>query len=712
MSAEAQDDHPVDSREPRAAIRIAEIFDMEGMLRAASPYQLHPVLVTTTDAVEVLSGNLAIERRLGFKLHELSNGTASKLFESAAEFRRAASFIRRALAGGETGCFGFFAMRRANGSSYTARLLVTFVRELRSERILAVVVIRDTTAADRLDDTYSRFGMDLHTISSNLPGGLFQRILTIDGAIQYVFLRGQVLDRLGIQSEAIERDSSVLLDRMHPDDRWVFEDALEQSALHLKPIDIVLRYTTLSREQIRVRTLSQPRQLDDGDIIWDGIMLEVGEEYEATIRHQQLAYCDELTGLLNTAAFRILLDAVVADRQQVVVAAINLRKQSNINQVLGIEGGNEMIRQVAARLVEAVGRADRVARTPTGNFLVCVDAESRDSVDSIGETLLAAISKPVFLNGPGGVSTPVSASIGMTYLPDDGKAPHEVLMDVEMALDRARASTTNCVCKYSTTLRAELLEETQLEQDLCAAIEAEVIKPYYQPQFDLNTGKVIGIEALARWKRDDTFVSPMRFIPLAERTGLIGALGRLVFLQVIRDIRAWRKQFHVPRVFVNVSGLHLCESDFSTWYCDTIARARINIDDIGVELTETTFLLNLESAKACMQRLAEAGVSFSMDDFGTGFSSLSHLANLPFSTIKIDRAFVDGIESSDCKCALVDSIIRIGAGLGLQVVAEGVESAQQVVVLRTLGCSAAQGYYFSRPVPAADVCNWLEPKVQ
>lgn len=691
--------------------RMAEVFDMEGLIRAASPYQIHPVIVTTIDAMQVVAGNFAVERYVGFRVSELVGGTASRLFGSSIEFRNAAACIRSAFSHGQNGYYGYFHMRRGDGSRFNARLVVSLVRELRSDRVLAVIVIRDPTIQERPDDTYSQYGLDLDAISSNIPGGLFQRVLSPNGDVRYPFLRGQVLERLCIDPEAVEQDSELLLRQMNEEDRWVFNQRLEESARYLSPVDLVLRYKTPGGDEIRVRTLSQPRRLDDDVILWDGIMLEVGEEHEAAIRHQQLAYSDALTGLPNLAGFKILLDSLLPRREdeQIIVGVVNVKRMAVVNQVLGASKGNEIIRQIAHRLVQFTGKMDRVARTPNGDFLFYLTATPRDSLEEAGGRLVDQFSEPVTLSDEGGSGTSVDASIGLVLFPQHGTTADEALLNADTALNRARRTSKSSYCVYSQALRDELREEAQLEQELREAIEARTIVPHYQPQFDLITGKVVGLEALARWTRaDGARVPPQRFVSIAEKAGLVSALGKVVVSHVIGHVKAWQLAAPVPPVFINISGLHLCDGDFDTWFLGELAKHEIDVAAIGIEVTESTFLLNLDEATECMNRLTRAGVRFSMDDFGTGYSSLSYLANLPFHSIKIDRAFVDELESNARKSALVDSIIKIGQGLELDVVAEGVESAAQVVLLRTLGCRTGQGYYFCKPVPASEIPAWLE----
>jgi diguanylate cyclase len=422
------------------------------------------------------------------------------------------------------------------------------------------------------------------------------------------------------------------------------------------------------------------------------------------LRH--LATHDSLTGLPNRVLLDDRLQQAIAhadrDLRSFAVLICDLDRFKLINDSLGHRAGDELLQEVARRLLTVVRTADTVARFG-GDEFVLIGTSTGDAEDAaaLAVRVMDVLQAPVRIAT---IDIHTSPSIGIAMYPDDGVTMQALLAHADAAMYSAKQHGRGNFRRYSPGMDAGTEERVQLESDLHNALTQNQFQLYYQPKVDTQTGEVRSAEALIRWLHPTRgIVSPAEFIPLAEECGLIGAIGGWVIREACRQTRAWQVD-GVPtlRVSVNLSASQFADSGL----VDSI---RIALDDAGlqaryleVELTESAVMSDPEKSIAILEQLSAMGVLVSVDDFGTGYSSMSYLRRFPIDKLKIDRVFINEIVSRPEDASIVRAIVSLAHSLRLKVVAEGVETPAQLDFLKTAGCDEYQGYHFSRPLPAAE----------
>jgi len=422
------------------------------------------------------------------------------------------------------------------------------------------------------------------------------------------------------------------------------------------------------------------------------------------LRH--LATHDSLTGLPNRVLLDDRLQQAIAhadrDMRSFAVLICDLDRFKLINDSLGHRAGDELLQEVARRLLTVVRTADTVARFGGDEFvLIGTSTGDDDDAAALAVRVMDVLQAPVRIAT---IDIHTSPSIGIAMYPDDGVTMQALLAHADAAMYSAKQHGRGNFRRYTPGMDAGTEERVQLESDLHSALAQNQFQLYYQPKVDTRTGEVRSAEALIRWLHPTHgIVSPAEFIPLAEECGLIGAIGRWVIREACRQTRAWQID-GVPtlRVSVNLSASQFRDGGL----VDSIRRA---LDDAGlqaryleVELTESAVMSDPEKSIAILEQLSAMGVLVSVDDFGTGYSSMSYLRRFPIDKLKIDRVFIDEIVSRPEDASIVRAIVSLAHSLRLKVVAEGVETPAQLDFLKTAGCDEYQGYHFSRPLPAAD----------
>ena len=431
---------------------------------------------------------------------------------------------------------------------------------------------------------------------------------------------------------------------------------------------------------------------------------------QGVIRHQGLH--DTLTGLPNRALFLDRVDHALRrterEHQALAVFVIDLDQFKLVNDSLGHEAGDELLRLVASRLASAVRPGDTVARLGGDEFAVlCEPLPSELTATLIANQLLAALEEPVVLQGNDHV---VSASIGIA-VSIAASAPADLLRDADAAMYQAKAAGRGRAELFDGEMRARVLGRLRTESALRAALaNKDEVYVHYQPFVSLRSGRIVGAEALARWRHPDWGpVSPVEFVPVAEDSGLIHQLGAHVMRRAAHDCAAWQDHPGFAGIAVNISTRQLVVADeVLTLVRDVTAAEGITPGFLTIEITESVFIEHLDAARSALMSLAGQGFRLSLDDFGTGYSSLSYLANLPFDCVKIDRSLIRDIAKAPRCAALAAAIVHMGHALELQVIAEGVETQEQVARLKTVGCDIAQGTYFGRPMPPKVLTRLLQ----
>ncbi len=442
---------------------------------------------------------------------------------------------------------------------------------------------------------------------------------------------------------------------------------------------------------------------------------DITDQKQAEQNIQRLAYYDALTGLPNRALLHDrLLHAISQTRRndkQAAILFIDLDRFKTINDTLGHLGGDELLRQVAQRLKDNVRDADTVARQGGDEFVVVLNTiEHGAHAATVATKIVAALSHPFQVFGQ---SLYTGASVGIAMFPDDGQDVATLLKHADMAMYLAKESGRGRYKFFSQELNQRMRERLVMESALRQAIEQNELFLLYQPQFNIKTHRLIGMEAFVRWKHPELGVLlPARFIPLAEETGLIFSLGEWVLKTACSQAAGWQIPGQAPvPVAVNLSTRQFRHPDLSQSVEQALLISGLPPACLELEFTENTLLDHAEESAVTLQELKKQGVQLTIDDFGTGYSSFSYLKRFPLDRIKIDCSFIQAASHNSDDAAIAEAIISVGQRLNLNVVAEGVEQPDQRDFLYARGCDAMQGNYFSRPLSAEELVHsgWLHP---
>jgi diguanylate cyclase (GGDEF)-like protein/PAS domain S-box-containing protein len=431
-----------------------------------------------------------------------------------------------------------------------------------------------------------------------------------------------------------------------------------------------------------------------------GTATDITAEIEAERRAQYLALHDPLTELPNRERFGERLEeaiATVSRRGEVAaVICLDLDRFKDVNDTLGHAAGDQLIKGCAERLQACVRETDTVARIGGDEFaIVQIGIEQPDGAQKLCRRVLQTLATPFDIDGH---EILVTASIGIALVPMDGSIPGRLLQNADIALYRAKEEGRNTFRFFEAGMDARLQARKALERDLRLALARDELELYYQPKVELGDDRLCGVEALVRWNHPERgLVPPGEFIGVAEETGLIVALGEWVLRQACFQARAWP----ALQMSVNLSPVQFKQPDLIELVRGALRDSGIAPRQLELEITEGVLLQNTDSAMATLRQLKDLGVRIAMDDFGTGYSSLSYLQKFPFDKIKIDRSFVSALETRTDADAIVRAVVGLGHSLGMTTCAEGVETVEQLVFLRSEGCDEVQGYYFVRPTPAA-----------
>lgn len=417
--------------------------------------------------------------------------------------------------------------------------------------------------------------------------------------------------------------------------------------------------------------------------------------------------------LLLREKFYQICDRAAAKNQTIPILVIGLDRFSRINKTLGPGDADRLLQQVAERLVECLGETDMVARLNADRFAIILGSATprptqgdrhvapEDTSLPIAQTLLDVIAQPFRLDGH---EIFLTASMGISRYPEDGNGIDPLMKHATVAMSHAKHLGGNQYKFYTREIETSQLEELVLETHLRYGLERSEFVLYYQPVVCLQTGQIVSAEALIRWQHPEQgLISPAKFIPLAEQTGLIMPLGEWVLRTACEQARRWQMSGFPPvRIAVNLSLRQFNLPDFSQKLTEIVRATQLEPAWLELELTETILVQNVAETIAKLKNLKSQGFSISLDDFGTGYSSLSYLQQFPFDTLKIDRCFVQNIPNNSTNAALTNAIIQMAHCLNLNVIAEGVETESELAYLCEQGCDKMQGYLFSRPVSAAE----------
>ncbi len=549
---------------------------------------------------------------------------------------------------------------------------------------------------------------------------------------------GPVFSAEGLRVFGLAPDESLpfrtLLRMLPAEDRAGLLTVLREVIKHSSVLATDVPVTLLDGRQRIVHVEAEPEFNEHGNLIgYTGIVQDVTDRRMAEDKIKHLANFDGLTGLPNRRQLIWRTERALEHARrlghQVALLLIDLDRFKVINDTLGHGAGDELLMEVSRRLRSCVRHSDQVMESSLeamgsrshrtleavgrlgGDEFVALLPEVSDERDAerVAKRILDLMREPIFV---GGQECFVTASVGIALYPRDGGTMADVLRNADVAMYAVKSAGRNNATLYSPMLAGKGREKLALETDLHKALEREELVLHYQPKIDVRSARMIGAEALMRWRRGGQLVPPGDFIPLAEETGLINPFSEWAIKEAARQAREWQDSFgFAESIAVNLPSRLFERTDLVEHIHNAVSTYGVPHHSIQLEITETGLMKELQSVIPSLHRLNEIGVEISIDDFGTGYSSLAYLTTLPISELKIDRSFVRDLGLTPASTAIVKAIISLARALGLRVVAEGVESLRQMEALHKEGCWLMQGFLFSRPQPAEDVEAWLQQTV-
>ncbi len=449
---------------------------------------------------------------------------------------------------------------------------------------------------------------------------------------------------------------------------------------------------------------------------------------ESERRMHRMAYFDDLTELPNRLSFKESLQVMISfaqrEKHKLAVLFLDIDGFKRINDTLGHHMGDQMIKTIGSRLRKMLRNSDVIvrmgvnehenislARLGGDEFTVLLSKiERNEDAAIVAERIREKLETPLIL---GDQELYTSTSIGISIFPDDGESADEILKNADMAMYHAKRAGGNSYRYFSTQMTEVANRRLMLEKHIHKALGNNEFELHYQPQYDLATEKYCGVEALIRWRNKELgFISPAEFIPLTEETGLIVGIGEWVLRESCIQGKKWHDQGLMIRMAVNVSARQLRQKDFSEVVAKVVAETDINPELLELEVTESALISEEDNVLEVLQALKKIGVLLAIDDFGTGYSSLSRLKNFPIDRLKVDRSFVNDLEKDTANVAIVTAIIGMANVMNMNVIAEGVETNEQLAIVKTKHCDEVQGYLLCKPLPAPQVETFLREKQQ
>lgn len=542
-------------------------------------------------------------------------------------------------------------------------------------------------------------------------------IFTLDQDFRFTFLNDRAVDLIGCQPAELLGQS--ILSQVVPDDGEKLRYTLENVAAGQRTVEFRLyrngevgdeRLFEVSLVPIAFAMAQIPERLALASRFY-GIARDVTDKRAAEDRLAYLAYHDVLTGLPNRTLFRDRLGLAMmqAKRSGAKVAAmfVDLDRFKLANDTFGHLKGDELLKQVAQRLQKVLRETDTLARIGGDEFTILLPGlRGKDDAAALAAKLLAEVAAPFSIDG---CEIFLTASIGITIFPGDGDDVETLLCHADIAMYQIKSQGKNGFAFFSPEMGETTSRRLSLENEIRRALEHDQFELYYQPQVDFQSRRVIGCEALIRWRHPGRGIVPAgAFLPVIEEIGMMSALTYWVIERACISLRSWwGAGLQLPRMSVNVPPAVLAESDFCERLLAIVDRYGIPRRSFEIELTENAFIADQQTMSLKLAGLADDGIRIAIDDFGTQYSSLSYLRHLPVTTLKIDQSFVREIENGNDDSPIVRAIVAIAAGLNLSLVAEGVETPLQAEYLGRLGANEMQGYLFGKPMPAPDFRTFL-----
>jgi diguanylate cyclase (GGDEF)-like protein/PAS domain S-box-containing protein len=682
-----------------AAERALRASEARSRLLAAVVEQSSEAIITKDLDNIVVSWNGGAERMYGWSAAEAVGRNITHLVHPKASAAEVAARIEK-LRAARPEVWHALSFRR-DGSTMHVDVNVSPLHDENGRHIGEITMVRDVTQRVRAEEALRDHQLFLE--QAQAVGGIGSWAINLpDGSLTW---SDETLRVFGLTRETFDNRTETFWSRVYPDDLASVRDAIARA---------LAARTTYTQEFRIVRADGEVRWIyEHAAIICDaggeperivGVTQDVTERRAARERIEFLATRDPLTELPNRV---LLLDRIghglasaARNGTQVALLFIDLDRFKTINDSLGHQVGDQMLKQVAERLSRCVRREDTLARLGGDEFVVLLEGLSDAQIASqVARKVLKLLSRPYTIDGH---QLSTSCSIGISLYPTDGEDAQTLMKNADAAMYHAKERGRGNYQYFSSDLHSRAVERLSIETALRRALERDELELHYQPQVRIEDSRVVGMEALLRWNHPEQgLLAPARFIRIAEESGLIVPMGEWALNAACAQMRAWQDMGYQPgRLAVNVS-----VGQISRGFVRTVGRIlelhRIEGSQLELEMTESLLMQQVEENIRLLRRLGESGVQVALDDFGTGYSSLAYLKKFPIDALKVDRTFVRDLVDDPDDSAITAAVIAIGHHLQLRVVAEGVESAEQLAILKAMRCDEYQGYLFSRPVPAA-----------
>lgn len=519
----------------------------------------------------------------------------------------------------------------------------------------------------------------------------------------------------------------MFLQCVHPDEKEAVQVAVQKALQEKKAYRLEYRITLENGSSRIIHEQAEVEYDAYGAPLWmHGTVQDISERKQSEERIRFLAYYDSLTGLPNRQLFNEYvgqaLFAALRDKSKVALLYLGVDRFKRINDTLGHSAGDELLKKVATCLSDCIRCSDifgkfvlprepklSLSRLTGDEFSILLTGLAEEEhAARVARRMLEMLQKPIFINGQ---EINVSCSIGISIFPGDTEEVEVLLKNADVAMFHAKQSGGSTFKFFSNDMNDRAVERLNIEIGLKKALERDELVLFYQPQIDLQSGKIAGLEALIRWQHPELgLVAPFKFIPVAEESGLIVPIGEWVLREACRQAYEWQQAGLAPiRMGVNISSHQFRQADLVPMVKQVLLDSGLSSLVLELELTESSIMQDLDKTIETLAQLKEVGVNLSVDDFGTGYSSMSYLKRFPLDTLKIDRSFVMDITTDPNDAAIIKAIIAVAKTLGLKTIAEGVETEEQLEFLRHNLCDEMQGFFISKPKPADEVEHFLTP---
>jgi diguanylate cyclase (GGDEF)-like protein/PAS domain S-box-containing protein len=646
--------------------------------------------------VPLIYANAAFERMTGYPRGELL-GRNCRFLQGDRRDQPGRRVIRNALARG-TDCSAVVTNFRRNGEPFENRVKLRAIRTndgtLSHIIGIQIDVTREHLALESLARQKRRYESLIETQASYIW------LMSAKGEL--IDVPDKWLELAGRSSSGDPPDLAAIRSALAPEAAEAFREGWVEALRNITPFQVIYQLPAQSRSPRWFLDRVTPVLDDENRLIeWIAASQDITELKRAQKEVERAAYEDRLTGLLSPEGFAQRLDErlKVEDLHPATpVVVVDIKALRGINNTQGYDAGDEVLREVARRLMVEVGQHGLVARTGGDEFTVFAPLESQRTLRQLRECMAAVFDVPFDIRG---FTFHVDASFGYARIRSSAGDARKLMTDAALAMHQSQHNRALTWTQYTKALEHQTRETVDLTTKLRHALGADQLELYYQPQVDLPSGRIVSAEALLRWNHPQAgFIPPSQFIPLAEQSQLIGPIGDWVLRQACRDLRAWRDAgLPATPVSVNLSLIQFQLGSVPDKVRQALTDYNIAPGELTLEITESVFKQHGQPLKQDLEALSAMGVRLSMDDFGTGYSSLGHLKDYFFDEIKIDKSFVSQLDEDPYSQAIVKAVIVIAAAIDADVVAEGLELTSQIATVRHLGCTRGQGYHFSWPVP-------------